>query len=88
MRLLLLGFIFLLLLTLGNAWLFQREQQHAAGSSYAPVQLEQPVKTHYEWDAFVWRELAAIVISAVVFGAIASAVRAPRSKTGSTSRLR
>lgn len=88
MRLLLLGFIFLLLLTLGNAWLFQRGQQKVDAHDYAPLQLTQPRSTHYEWDGFVWREIAAIVVTVLVFGVIASVSRAPRSRSGSISRPR
>lgn len=88
MRLLMAGFIFLLILTLGNAWLFHRGQQYQAATAYAPIQAKQPRVTHYEWDAFVWREVAAIAAAAVVFGVIASATRTPRSKSGSTSRPR
>lgn len=88
MRLALLALIFLLLLTLGNAWLFQRGQRLAAARDTAVLQLPEHRKTHYEWDAFVWREIAAVVVTIVVFGAIASVGRAPRSTTDSSSRLR
>lgn len=88
MRLALLAFIFLLILTLGNAWLFRRGQQVAVAHDSAVLQLSDQRKTHYEWDGFVWREIAAVAVTFVVFGAIASAGRAPRSKIDSSSRLR
>jgi hypothetical protein len=78
MRLVLLGFIFLLILTLGNAWLLKREQAQVRGRDYAPLQLVKHKATHYEWDAFVWREIAALAITVVIFGAIASTGRGAR----------
>lgn len=72
MRLLLLACIFLLLLTLGNAWLMKREQADVRAHDYAPVQITQAHASKYEWDAFIWREIGAIVVTALVFGAIAS----------------
>ena len=87
MRLALLALIFLLLLTLGNAMLYRRSEHFATAHDAAPLQLTQARETHYEWDAFVWREIGAVVVTALLFGAIASAGRAPRSKSGSSSRL-
>ncbi len=78
MRLLLLAFIFLLVLTLGNAWLMRREQASLTARDYAPLQLTQRHADKYEWDAFIWREIGALVVTVVVFGAIA-AVRPTRS---------
>lgn len=75
MRLALLGFIFLLILTLGNAWLLRRNAQLATARDYAPLQLNSRTATHIEWDAFVWREIGAIVVTALVFGAIGVAAR-------------
>jgi hypothetical protein len=75
MRLLLLAFIFLLLLTLGNALLMTREKKDVTAHDFARVQITQAHATKYEWDAFVWREIGAIAITAVVFGSIASLQR-------------
>jgi|GEM_PF-4848604 len=75
MRLFLLGFIFLLILTLGNAFLLKRERAQVQAHDYAPLQLTSHRAVHYEWDAFVWREIAALVITVVIFGAIASSGR-------------
>lgn len=78
MRLLLLALIFLLLLTLGNAWLMQRERRFATDHDYATIQLTQRSSDKYEWDAFTWREISAFVITVLVFGGIASI--GPRSQ--------
>ena len=89
MRTALLGFIFLLLLTLGNAWLLHKNVQVAVAHDYAPLQLTQRSETRLEWDAFVWREIGAVIVTAVLFGAIgAAARRVPRSRSGSSSRPR
>ncbi len=70
MRLTLLGLIFLLVLTLVNAYLFRKGSQFIGAHDYAPVQLNQQRASHYEWDAFIWREIGAVVVTVVVFGAI------------------
>jgi hypothetical protein len=75
MRLLMLAFIFLLILTLGNAWLMKREQSYVTAHDFARIQITQAHATKYEWDAFIWREIGEIVITAVVFGGIASLVK-------------
>lgn len=75
MRLLMLGLIFLLLLTLGNAWLLRRDRAFMDAHGYAPVQMRQRTAQKIEWDAFIWREIGAIVVTAVVFGGIASVTR-------------
>jgi hypothetical protein len=75
MRLLMLGLIFLLLLTLGNAWLLRRDRTFVRAHGYAPVQLRQRTAQKIEWDAFVWREIGAVALTAVVFGGIASVTR-------------
>lgn len=72
MRLLLLALIFLLALTLGNALLMKREQSDVAAHDYAPIQITQSHAHKYEWDAFIWREIGALVLTAVVFGGAAS----------------
>ena len=72
MRLLLLALIFLLALTLGNAVLMKREKSNVAAHDYAPVQITQSHARKYEWDAFIWREIGALVLTVVVFGGIAS----------------
>lgn len=72
MRLILLALIFLLILTLGNAWLMKRERAAVTAHDYAPVQITQPHARKYEWDAFIWREIGALVITVLVFGTVAS----------------
>ncbi len=75
MRFGLLALIFLLLLTLGNAWLMKSERAAVSSRDYAPVQITQPHARKYEWDAFIWREIGALIFTVVVFGAIASRSR-------------
>lgn len=70
MRLTLLAFIFLLMLTLGNAILMRNERASMVSRSFDPVQLPQRRAAHYEWDAFIWREIAAVTVTVVVFGGI------------------
>jgi len=82
MRLALLGLIFLLVLTLGNALLLRRDQHRATASDYAPLQLRLHRETHYEWDAFIWREIGAIVVTAVIFGGISTVARPERRLRG------
>ncbi|HET9097073.1 MAG TPA: hypothetical protein VFN37_10450 [Candidatus Baltobacteraceae bacterium] len=72
MRLMLLALIFLLVLTLGNAWLMKRERSAVAAHDYAPLQITQPHARKYEWDAFIWREIGALVLTVLVFGTVAS----------------
>lgn len=84
MRLLLLAFIFLLILTLGNAWLLKRERSFMSAHDYATLQITQPHAHKYEWDAFIWREIGAVVVTVVLFGVIASVrPHAPRGARGS-----
>lgn len=71
MRLTLLGIIFALILTLVNAYMYRKNVQFATAHDYAPLQLNQRRETHYEWDLFVWREIGALVVTIVTFGAIA-----------------
>jgi len=70
-RLTLLGIIFALILTLANAYVYRKNVHFAAAHDYAPLQLNQKRETHYEWDLFVWREIGALVVTIVLFGAIA-----------------
>lgn len=70
MRLILLGIIFLLILTLANAWLFRKGKNFVGAHDYAPIQLTQHRADHYEWDAFVWREIGAVVVTVVLFGGL------------------
>lgn len=72
MRLILLALIFLLILTLGNAWLMKRERSSVAARDYAPLQITQPHARKYEWDAFVWREIGALVVTVLLFGTVAA----------------
>lgn len=75
MRLLLIAFIFFLALTLGNAFWLNRERAAVAARDYAPVQITQDHAQKYEWDAFLWREIGALVITVVIFGFVASVRR-------------
>lgn len=70
MRLLLLALIFLLLLTLGNAWLMRRERTYLNAHDYAPVQIRHTRAHRYMWYGFAWREIGALVLTVVVFGGI------------------
>ena len=72
MRLLLLAVIFLLALTLGNAVLMKREKANVATHDFAPFQITQPHARKYEWDAFIWREIGALILTVVLFGGVAS----------------
>lgn len=65
-----LGLIFLLLLTLANAWLYRQGLRFVGAHDFAPVQLTQHRSSHLEWDAFVWREIGAIVITILLFAGI------------------
>ena len=70
MRLTLLAIIFALILTLGNALLMKNEQKKVAAANYSAIQLGQKRSAHYEWDAFIWREIGAVALTVVLFGAI------------------
>ena len=72
MRLALLALILLLGLTLANAFVYREGVLTNDGRAYAVVQLSQHRMNHYEWDAFVWREIGAVVLTAVIYGAVAS----------------
>lgn len=78
----LLGLIFLLLLTLANAFVWRGNVQFANAHDFAPLQLSQGSAAHYEWDLFLWREIAAIGVTVLLFGAIGglSASRIRRQK--------
>lgn len=92
MRLALLALIFLLILTLGNAWLYHREVQVARARTVAPLQqpLSQPASPNAlpdEWQHFIEREIGAIVITILLFGTIASmGRRVPPPKNDSSFR--
>jgi hypothetical protein len=70
MRLTMLAIIFALMLTLVNAYMYRRNQQFATAHDYSALQLNQKPMTKYEWDAFIWREIGALVITIVLFGGI------------------
>lgn len=72
MRLILLAVILLLGLTLANAFVMRQESRDAAAHSYAPLQLGQHRMKHYEWDAFIWREIGAVAFTAVLYGGVAA----------------
>jgi len=70
MRLTMLAIIFALMLTLINAYMYRRNEKFATAHDYSALQLNQTRMTHYEWDAFIWREIGAIAITIVLFGGI------------------
>lgn len=78
MRLTLLGVIFLLLLSLGNALLYRQNISTINARGLDPIQITQPHATKYEWDYFIGRELGAIGLTLVVFGSIAGLRRRRR----------
>lgn len=78
----LLGLIFFLLLTFANAFFLRNTVQFANAHDFAPLQLSQFSAAHYEWDLFLWREIAAAAATLLLFGAIGglSASRIRRRK--------
>lgn len=72
MRLALMAFILLLALTLANAFILRNERRDAAARNYAALDLTQRKTTHYEWDAFIWREIGAIAITVLLYGGVAA----------------
>lgn len=70
MRLTLLGLIFVLLLTLGNALLYRQNVSTVSSRDFDPIQITQPHATKYEWDYFIARELGAIGLTLIVFVSI------------------
>ena len=73
MRLIMLAIILLLGLTLANAFILRHDLQMAAAENYVGTSgLVQPTPSHNEWNHFVWREVGAFVITAVLYGGVAS----------------
>ncbi len=72
MRLILLAFIFLLILTLVNALMLRHDMLAFHHTNYAPIHLGIRRESHYGWDLFVWREIAAIFITFIAYGVVAS----------------
>jgi hypothetical protein len=73
MRLVLISIILLLALTLANAFILRRDMQLAAAENYVGTSgLVQDRPIHNEWNRFVWREIGAVVITAVFYGGMAS----------------
>ncbi len=73
MRLVLLAIILLLALTLANALILRHDLQLAAAENYIGTSgLVQPTPSHNEWNRFVWREIGAFAITAVMYGTVAS----------------
>lgn len=72
MRLTLLGLIFLLLLTFGNALLMRQNAYAVTARDFDLFQITLSHATKYEWDFFIARELAAIAVTLVLFGSIAN----------------
>jgi hypothetical protein len=77
-RLLMLAIVFLLVLTLVNALMLKHDLLWLHNMNWAPVHLGIRRERHYGWDLFVWREIGALFITMLLFGAIAS-LRAKRS---------
>jgi cbb3-type cytochrome oxidase subunit 3 len=74
MRLVLLGLIFLLILTLGNAFVYRRQKIELAQTPRPALQLQRSIP-HDASNGFVWREIGAIAITVVLYGVFASAGR-------------
>jgi hypothetical protein len=72
MRLILLAVILLLALTLVNALMFRQEMLAFHHTNWVPVHLGIKRESRYGWDLFIWREIAAIVVTAVAYGIAAS----------------
>ena len=68
----LLAIIFLLALTFFNALALRNMAFFAQAHDYAPLQLAAGRAKQYEWDAFVWREIGAVVLTVGLFGTIGS----------------
>jgi hypothetical protein len=75
MRLVLLAIILLLALTLVNALMLRHDMRVFHHSNYAPIHLGVRRESHYGWDLFIWREIGAFFITAVLYGIVASLVR-------------
>jgi hypothetical protein len=68
-----LAIILLLALTLANALMLRRDLQIAASENYLGTSgVVQPTPAHNEWNRFVWREIGAFVITAVMYGVVVS----------------
>ena len=80
MRLGLLAFIFLLILTLVNAALLRANDAFAAAHDFAYVQLTRNSAIRYAWYAFAWREIIAFIGTVIVFSFIASALSRQRAR--------
>ena len=80
MRLGLLAFIFLLILTLINAAMLRSNDIFAAAHDYAYVQLTRTSAIKYAWYAFAWREIIAFIATVIVFGFIASSLSRRRAR--------
>jgi hypothetical protein len=73
MRLAMLAILLLLGLTLANAFMLRRDLQMAAAQNYIGTSaIVQPTPAHNEWNRFVWREIGAFVITALMYGGVAS----------------
>lgn len=72
MRLVMLAIIFLLALTLVNALMRADEMNAFHNSNWAPLHLGLRRERHYGWDLFIWREIAAIFITMLLYGIAAS----------------
>jgi hypothetical protein len=73
MRLILLAIILLLCLTLANAFILRNDLRLAAAENYVGTSgVVQNTPSHNEWNRFVWREIGAFVITAVMYGVIVS----------------
>ncbi len=70
MRLVLLAAILFLGLTLANAFAYRADLDRLASSAYVPVHLRQHWSAHAALDNAIWREIGAIVVTAVLYGAV------------------
>ena len=79
MRRVMVALILLLALTLVNAVLLRQELHAFHETNFSPVHLGIRRESHYGWDMFVWREIAAVFITFIFYGIIVSLTnRAPR----------
>ena len=83
MRLLLLAVILLLGLTLANSLLYRHDLDRLSSSVYQPVHLREHWTAHAALDNAIWREIGAIVVTAVLYGTVAAL-----GKGDSSSQLR
>lgn len=71
MRLLLLAINFFLVLTLGNAIMYRHNLAYFHRQGLAAIQVPHLIAMHYVHDAAIMREIGAVVLTMLIFGAAA-----------------